>query len=327
MQTHAAAEQLGDERGGLLTDSGREVLLVAAVEGREFERAVQLPVGVPVSARQLVHEVPLRFLGLGHRGVPNPPLVLQLDGADHHRVAAGVELGKRLIFRHPAAEDVVGQDLLALVVVHLDGDVFAERRQRHRRIALEIVHLVGPVLKGGVVGDPGLERDGGVRRFTRNLLWPAGIAALVPGRDLGGARQRAAFAEAGNRLAVDSDLKPVSAVGVEPRRVDGELGHRLSTFGWRSGLRGRQTRLLADLDDDEFGRLDGREAHHDVDDAGVDVGLGGRLAITLDEERLVRCCALERTRRKSVIMNEPMVSRSCDHSGSSLGSNTAHWML
>ena len=73
--------------------------------------------------------------------------------------------GSAVILRDPAAKDVVGQNLLALVVVHLDSDVFTERCQRHRWIALEVVDLVGPVLEGGVVGDPGLQRDCGVRRL------------------------------------------------------------------------------------------------------------------------------------------------------------------
>src|SRR4051812_22710754 len=51
---------------------------------------------------------------------------------------------------------------------------------------------------------------------------------------------------------------------------------------------------LLDLKDHELRRLERRESDHDVDDALVDVGLGGGLAAALDEERVARRRALER---------------------------------
>src|SRR6266496_6419720 len=59
-------------------------------------------------------------------------------------------------------------------------------------------------------------------------------------------------------------------------------------------LAGRQPGLLADLGDDELGRLQGREAHQHVDHPGVDVRLCGGLRVALDEEALRRRGALER---------------------------------
>src|ERR1044072_8703733 len=52
-------------------------------------------------------------------------------------------------------------------------------------------------------------------------------------------------------------------------------------------------RRLLDLDDDELGRPDRRDAHQDVDDAVLDVLGGGGLAVALDEVRLARGAALE----------------------------------
>src|SRR5215207_3906969 len=56
---------------------------------------------------------------------------------------------------------------------------------------------------------------------------------------------------------------------------------------------GRLVDLLAELEHDELGRLERREADQDVDDAGVDVSLRRRLAVTLDEERLGGGATLE----------------------------------
>src|SRR5688572_1951772 len=50
---------------------------------------------------------------------------------------------------------------------------------------------------------------------------------------------------------------------------------------------------LLELEHDELGRLERREAHHDVDDAAVDVALGRGVLVALDEVRLSRCAALE----------------------------------
>src|SRR5690349_25073400 len=59
-----------------------------------------------------------------------------------------------------------------------------------------------------------------------------------------------------------------------------------------SSLRRRAGNLL-DLDDDELGRLQWREAHLDIDDAVVDVALRRRLAVAFDEIGLARRRALE----------------------------------
>src|ERR1043166_9080631 len=54
------------------------------------------------------------------------------------------------------------------------------------------------------------------------------------------------------------------------------------------------TSHLLDLDDDEFGRLERREADDDVHHAAVDAVLGGRFLVALDEVGVARRRALER---------------------------------
>src|SRR5207253_10655066 len=58
--------------------------------------------------------------------------------------------------------------------------------------------------------------------------------------------------------------------------------------------RGELAGDLLQLDDDEFGRFQRREADEDVDDAEVDVGLRRRLAVALDEVGFLRRTTLER---------------------------------
>src|SRR5262245_32771142 len=50
---------------------------------------------------------------LADRRVALPALVLQLDDLDRDRVGGRVELGQRLVLRHPAPEQLVRVDLLA----------------------------------------------------------------------------------------------------------------------------------------------------------------------------------------------------------------------
>ena len=67
----------------------------------------------PTSTAGLVARGPSRLgegrLGrLGHVVVALPALVLELDVLDGDRVGVGVEVGQRLVFRDPAAVDLVG---------------------------------------------------------------------------------------------------------------------------------------------------------------------------------------------------------------------------
>ena len=88
-----------------------------------------------------------------------------------------------------------------------------------------------------------------------------------------------------------------------------------------SGLAGD----LLDLDDDELGRLERREADQDVDDAEVDVVLRGRLPVALARSRPpAGVLPWNAPCRNRSCMNAPTFSRICAHSGSSLGSNTTH---
>src|SRR5271166_2384607 len=63
------------------------------------------------------------FGRLGHREVALPALVLELDVLDRYRVRVGVQLRDRLVFRDPAAIDLVGDRHLAGLVVDLEDDV------------------------------------------------------------------------------------------------------------------------------------------------------------------------------------------------------------
>src|SRR5271157_2830644 len=58
---------------------------------------------------------------------------------------------------------------------------------------------------------------------------------------------------------------------------------------------------LLDLDDDELSRLEWSKAHHDIDDAVVDVGLGGGLAIALHKVGIRWCLSLEETLQEKVL--------------------------
>src|SRR5262245_23282298 len=65
------------------------------------------------------------------------------------------------------------------------------------------------------------------------------------------------------------------------------------TLNWAMRSPPAQGGQLLDPDDDELGRLQRREADHHVDDAAVDVTLGGRLGVALDQVGLARRAALE----------------------------------
>ena len=92
-----------------------------------------------------------RRLGrLGHREVALPALVLELDVLDRDRVGVGVEIGQRLVLRHPAAEHLVGDGQLAGLVVELDDDVLAEVRSARPplpRPDAEVPDLVRPAAR------------------------------------------------------------------------------------------------------------------------------------------------------------------------------------
>ena len=80
---------------------------------------------------------------------------------------AGVGFGLSCELRHPAVLEVVGKDFLASLVVGLEDQIFKEMCgwsllaggfDRDRGV-YAVPHFVGPVLKGGVVGDATLYGD------------------------------------------------------------------------------------------------------------------------------------------------------------------------
>ena len=64
------------------------------------------------------------------------------------------------------------------------------------------------------------------------------------------------------------------------------------------------------LDDHELGWLQGRKAHHDVDDAQVDVVLGGSFLIALDEVSFAGRCALESALTEEIVHEFTVISAS-----------------
>src|SRR4029077_15870326 len=129
----------------------------------------------------------------------------------------------------------------------------------------------------------GFERDRVVLGLTRNLVRPARVAALVKRCDLGRPLKGAALVQAGHILAIPLDFEFEAQVRVESAAVDGELRHSRFSFPWKVSSGGSLPGLLTDLDDDEFGRLQRRKTHENIDDPVVDVRLGGGFAVALDE--------------------------------------------
>src|SRR4051794_40372329 len=63
-------------------------------------------------------------------GVSPPSFVLDLDRLDEDRVGVRVEICLRREFADPSAEHLVGQDLLAGLVEHVDSEVAPEVPER-----------------------------------------------------------------------------------------------------------------------------------------------------------------------------------------------------
>src|SRR5690348_540267 len=132
--------------------------------------------------------------------IPDPALVFELDVLDGHGIRVGIEIGQRLILRHPAPEDVVGDDLLTRFVEDVDQDVLTEVLERYLFAAIPglgvgiVPHLVRPLLELGVMGNAALERDGLKLGATRRFAGAALVSAVAELNDFGGSLQRADLA-------------------------------------------------------------------------------------------------------------------------------------
>ncbi len=179
--------------------------------------------------------------------------------------------------------------------------------------------LFAPLLELAVVGDAAFEGDrieaGAARRLARGR---ERVAALAVFDQFGAALEGAHLADAGDVATIPLDAEFEVLVGIEALRVDAELCHDGLSLGF--DLSGH----LLDLDDDELGRLERREADQDVHDAAVDVVLGGGFGVALDEVGVARAAAWKAPWRNRSCMKAPMLSRICAHSGESFGSNTTH---
>src|SRR5215831_9359611 len=102
-----------------------------------------------------------RLARLGYAEVSLPAFVFELDVLDGDRIRVGVEVRKRLVFRYPAAKDLVSNCELAGFVVHLDDDVFPKVLEGHlgSQARAKVPHFIGPLLELGVVGYSALQRD------------------------------------------------------------------------------------------------------------------------------------------------------------------------
>src|SRR6266853_2584213 len=100
------------------------------------------------------------FRWLGQGWILFPSFIFELDVLERHRRPAGVEIGKSLILRDPAAVDDVTVNWLPFLVEQLDPNLAPKFLQRLGGMTL-VQHLsrIGPVLKVAVVRDPALERD------------------------------------------------------------------------------------------------------------------------------------------------------------------------
>ena len=114
------------------------------------------------------------------------------------------------------AVEIVGERFYARLIKNIQSDVLAEFSQAGNAVAGEIVHQVGPVFKGGVVSEAGLERHGLVAGLAREFAAGDVLAGLAKLHHFGGPLQRAHFGQAGDILAVPLHLKAKVAIRIKP---------------------------------------------------------------------------------------------------------------
>src|SRR5262245_1065925 len=200
-----------------------------------------------------------------------PALVLELEMLNRDGVRIGIEVGQRLVLGDPAAVNLVGERELARFVVDLENHVLAEVLQADfgAKAGADMPHLVGPAFELEIVCDATLECDRLVLCTTRRLARGRWVAAPSMLDDLGPALERAGLADSGHVAAVPLETELEVLVRVEAVRVDGELGHVPAPLLQIASN-------LLDGEDDEFRRLQRREADDDVDDAKIAIGLRRR---------------------------------------------------
>src|SRR5207253_2465445 len=69
--------------------------------------------------------------GFGRLDIAFPALIFKFNMLDGYRICIGVEIGKGLEFRHPAAVHSVGDSLLPRFVIHLNNEIFTKVLQRY----------------------------------------------------------------------------------------------------------------------------------------------------------------------------------------------------
>ncbi len=142
-----------------------------------------------------------RLHWLGHRCVPFPPFILQLDVLKCHAPRVRIKLRKCLIFRNPATINVVSQDDLSSLVHQLDSDVLAEVFEGDfaAKSLIEAPDLVGPFFEFRVVGYPSLKDDRFIFSPTGRLVAGTWISPLAMSYDFG-------FPDKGRDLTDPSDV-------------------------------------------------------------------------------------------------------------------------
>lgn len=159
--------------------------------------------------------------------IPRPAFVFKLDALNGNGVGAGVQIGKSLILRRPAAVHVVRANQLPCFVVEFDQDILPELVQRHFRsqAGAQFPNQVGPVFKGRVFGQSTFHGDGVKLRQPGRL--PAGrrIASLAMLNNAGGPNQSRDARDSGNVCAVPFHAKVEVLVGIVAGRIYAEFCH------------------------------------------------------------------------------------------------------
>src|SRR5215467_1321353 len=157
-----------------------------------------------------------RFLRFRHAGVTFEAFVFELYVLDGNGICVGVEIGHRLVFRHPAAEDLVGNNQLSGFIVELEINVFAEVCQRHfgAQAGPEIPHQSSPVMEFHVLSEAAVESYSVVFGSARRFVGRRGITPIAMFNHLSRALQPRELAAAVDVLAVPFQPELEILVGI-----------------------------------------------------------------------------------------------------------------
>src|SRR5438477_8621485 len=161
-----------------------------------------------------------------------PAFIFQLDVLDSDGIRIGIEVGKYLIFRNPAAVNFVGENELSSLIVELQNDVFPEIFQRNfcAWAGTKLPDVIGPVLEFGIMRNAALKRDRFIFGAARRFAAAAGITSFAMLTDFGRAAQSAYFTYPGNVTAIPLNAEFKVFVRVKTLWVDGKFSHDPEIF-------------------------------------------------------------------------------------------------